>query len=102
MTFNPHWIELDEALPHCPRARCRREGMCCNAGTETPCLRTHESRDTMYFRIAARLKAFAAGQAARPDAHLNRAKSPYEVELRLKAFKQALEERERDYERTGR
>ncbi len=104
MTFHPDWFELDHPLPRCPRSRCRREQTCCNAGTDAPCLRTHESRDAMYFRMAAELRAFTAASLARDAAAgVSRAPlPPYEVELRLKAFKEALEAREREFERTGR
>jgi hypothetical protein len=98
MSFpDPLWIARDETLPRCPRLKCRRARACCNEPAGAPCLRTHQSRDEAYEEIAAVFDALLMerGIAPRPPGSPEIERT-YELELKLKAFKEGLEQRERE------
>lgn len=62
--YNSVWVEREEPLPQCPMARCRRAGSCARMAVpwknRLPCRQTHEHRDELYERVAAKIDKFTA------------------------------------------
>lgn len=89
------WTLREEPLEICPEAWCRRAGACRNAGTFTPCLRTHEDMDDLRNRLADTLDQMTRELDATRGYELPPC-SPYELDLKLAVLKQALEEVDRE------
>jgi hypothetical protein len=85
------WIEREEPLALCPKAWCRRAGACRNAGTATPCLRTHEDMDDFRNRLADKLDAITREIVAARGYALPRC-SPYELDFKMAEMKRLLQE----------
>ena len=95
--MDPAFIARERVLKTCPDRRCRRSRQCRAAVSGTPCARTHEHVEAMRHRLATLLERLARDRP-RDLAALDPADPDYAYkrDLRLAAFKRALERRERE------
>jgi|LauGreDrversion4_2_1035121.scaffolds.fasta_scaffold1317368_2 hypothetical protein len=89
--LHPCWIEREAPLARCPKASCRRSGKCKKETGKLPCERTHETKDAVRYRIAAKLDKMTAELHAKNPELKNRVISEYELELKLKSMKALLQ-----------